>query len=822
MTLRTFLDARRVAKAQEWNVTGMGANDMGRYDIATEDYDEFLKHVYEYCFVQKKSSSLLERHTKFTPLLIDLDFKYALSPGGGVVGVRDGREFTKDNVRTFVRAYADAFAHFFQCGVPLRFFVQLKSAPAQEKGWKKDGIHIVCPDVSVPYEIPFTVRKYLLEQDIIGKCFANLANDPADVFDEAVIQRNNWFLYGASKPDKEAYKVAYCFESIGTGELLEHDWPETEEGLVRLFSIRNNREAGTELSPCADTQEEWRLWTSIANQKPGSRPKGVSKSVGESVASNKSDSISKLLRMTGTWDVVEMDNGFRLRHDSNHCLVADVEHSKPGHSCVYVHARQSTMFCFSHASKRLTKSVSTALWNLLAGTEENELIDDVYACKRFVSCLHGELKKEGDVIYVFDPETGMWESNETTLIAAVHRHKNELVFDIETEEGRKRRINYGGVTKHMKNMFVHLKAILPNESFLAKTEATLPYLLFADGIFHIPSQTFAPGFDKNKVFLARINRPFPLVRNRELEKEIDDRLFTLPFTNKRVGEYLKMRIARSIAGCYQDKKFICALGDADSSKGTLTKALRNAFGGYVVEWNANHLKYSPHSGQDEAKKLAWIFKFEHARFALSNEARMDKTPLDGNLIKTLSSGGDEMAARRNFADERPVVLRASFLYLGNDLPDITPKDSGLQTRLRMIRYTKRFVANPSGPNECLADPTIKTKVESREWADSLFWLLMDAYALPMEEPTEVLEETKEWVPAESAKFREMLEQSFSIDVQDMSDENYTASRDIISCLKAQNLNWSDTKIGRELTKLGLVKEDKKIEGKTIKIWRGIS
>jgi hypothetical protein len=35
------------------------------------------------------------------------------------------------------------------------------------------------------------------------------------------------------------------------------------------------------------------------------------------------------------------------------------------------------------------------------------------------------------------------------------------------------------------------------------------------------------------------------------------------------------------------------------------------------------------------------------------------------------------------------------------------------------------------------------------------------------------------------------------------------------------MNMSDTKIGRELGKLGLVKIDKKIDGKTIRVWNGI-
>jgi len=85
----------------------------------------------------------------------------------------------------------------------------------------------------------------------------------------------------------------------------------------------------------------------------------------------------------------------------------------------------------------------------------------------------------------------------------------------------------------------------------------------------------------------------------------------------------------------------------------------------------------------------------------------------------------------------------------------------------------------------------------------------------------VCEETREWIPSGSTEFRTALEENFVINLADASEENYTSSKDIITFLKERGMNMSDTKIGRELAKLGLVKEDKKVEGKTIRIWKGI-
>ena len=824
-TLRAFLGSRRVTKDREWNITGMSKEDKGKYYVSNTDYDAFITLFYQNTFIEKRHSSLLERHSDYTPLLIDLDFKHT----------EKHRIFSVDNIRNFISMYAKAFFHFID-HTPIRFFVQVKATTSEEKGIGKDGIHIVCPDISVPYNIPFTLRYYLLEQNIIGTCFPGLINPAKDVFDESVIQRNNWFLYGATKPDKDAYAVTQCYLASDAG-VENVVCNETDAVLVNLFSLQRGHNTATNIIFRDDTKEEWTMWESTANtkkpmktmktKKPDKICDIVMKPVTDdvlSIVTNQSEEISKILNVNDTWGVCEMDEGYKLTHNSNRCLVVhDVVHSTSGHSCIFVQRTHANLFCFSHNAVALAKPIANALWRLLSYEEEcDELIDDVYACRKFVHCMAGEIHREGEAVYIFSNDTGMWETSDTALMSAVHRHKTSLVFQTVKDNGSKTALNYGGSTKFIHNMLAHLKALLPNETFIADNiDASLAYLLFADGIFHIPTQTFSSGFDKTKVFMSRIARRFPLARDRVLEAEINTRLFVQPFSSEAVGSYMKMRFARSLAGCYCDKKFICALGDADSSKGTITKAMRSAFGGYVVEWNANYLKYNGHSGADEAKKLSWIFPFVHARLAISNEARMDKTPLDGNLIKTLSSGGDEMSARKNFRDEMPIIVRASFFYLGNDMPAITPKDSGIQTRVRMIRFSKRFVERPSGTNELLADPLIKSKIATTEWSDSLFWLIMDAYSFRMDEPDDVLEETKEWVPCETMELREVLEEKYTIDVADASDDNFTSSRDIIAYLKTMNVNLSDQKIGRELSKLGLIKDDKRIEGKTIRILRGI-
>jgi hypothetical protein len=368
-SLRHFLNERRVKDAT-WNLTGMG-QDAGKYSVSNTEYDDFLQLHHDHVFVQNERSSLLEKHGEYTPILIDLDFRYSSDT--------NDRQFTKEDVRVFVKAYADAFFRFIEYSESIRFFVEVKPAPSIEKGVKKDGIHIICPDITVDYTIPFTLRKYVLEQNALA-CFSGHTNPAADCFDECVIKRNNWFLHGASKPDKDRYDVVYCFIADPDGGFDETEWDESNCDMSRLFSIRHNRELPSSVSIRTDMKDEWNMWESMVDKKPTRNI--VSKDETASIASHISAGISKLLNFNGcTWDIVGHAEGYKLTHNSKVCLVeSGYTHSDINHSCIFVQRSHATMTCLSHNSKRIPKIRSEKLWNLVTGEEEDT--SEVYVRKK--------------------------------------------------------------------------------------------------------------------------------------------------------------------------------------------------------------------------------------------------------------------------------------------------------------------------------------------------------------------------------------------------------------------------------------------------------
>ena len=248
ITLRNYLNTRFV-KTADWNITGWGSGWQGTYKIPEEEYPLFLDLVHEHVFTNGKSCGLLEKHKKQSPILIDLDFRYA---AGGPLR----RRFTEDQVREFVAAYAEAFARFFEPlpeAEPLQFFVALKPVPEADTANEahKDGIHIVCPTVTTPPEIQFAIRGYLLQTGAIERIFGStgLTIAAQDCLDLSVIKRNNWFLYGACKPNKAWYKVEHVYSADGTNDLTEEaldQWSPLD--LIKLLSLQLGHDTVTPLT----------------------------------------------------------------------------------------------------------------------------------------------------------------------------------------------------------------------------------------------------------------------------------------------------------------------------------------------------------------------------------------------------------------------------------------------------------------------------------------------------------------------------------------------------------------------------------------------
>ncbi len=262
--LGLFLDSHRVNEKGDVSFTGMGTVK-GKFFVSNDEYPHFLDLLHDYLFQQnKRALNLVEqrRTDLFTPLLIDLDFKYS-------GGQRLQRQFELSHIHSFIENYVENITHFYTLNTekPLRFFITLRPAPYEEKKTNtlnrfiKDGVHIECPDLVLNSEHQQVLRHRSIELANLTNSFKNTGfiNSEKEIFDEAIVKKNGWFFYGESKPDIPAYNLAsiYTYDPKSKSFYEEdiHDYGTRQ--LLEILSIRYN--LTVESVPFnEDSQSEWK------------------------------------------------------------------------------------------------------------------------------------------------------------------------------------------------------------------------------------------------------------------------------------------------------------------------------------------------------------------------------------------------------------------------------------------------------------------------------------------------------------------------------------------------------------------------------------
>lgn len=448
------------------------------------------------------------------------------------------------------------------------------------------------------------------------------------------------------------------------------------------------------------------------------------------------------------------------------------------------------------------------------------VVNDAYAAQRFVEFLGNNiaLDKSG-IRYIFDPVTGLWSADETTLKRWLNVLGEKMVFKQMSATGVMIH-DYLGKEKNIQAMIKNIDRHLEATDFVSqRAESAIGKLLFADGVFDIDTLEFTEGFNPDYFFFGRIPRPFPETRNDELINHVEKLLFMDPYLEdqKEQARFYKIGLARALYGDYRAKRCYVTVGEPNCGRGLLTGALASAFGDYVSTFDSNNLLYNPRDGADSAKQNAWLVPIANTRLAIGNEIRLSGTRfIDGNKLKSIASGGDVIKGRLNHKDESPFVCRATFLLQTNDMPSIKPADQGILNRLCVneLRKSYSLTPEPGNPRQMLQDNSLKGKFESVEYQDALFYVMIDAWlefvkmGRIYEKPACIANATGEWVETGASIFS-LLEDKYEI----TKDENdWVVTRDLIQHLRDKGCVESDTKIGRQLTAKGCVDHERKIGG----------
>ncbi|GAQ83075.1 hypothetical protein KFL_001340300 [Klebsormidium nitens] len=204
---------------------------LGSYYVNEEDVDT-LHDLYIKSLEAGDRLHLTEKHREGkSPIYIDFDFKQ----------LSGDRLYTPEHVREVYLAIAQGASHYVQfTPEDLTCYVLEKPSPRPDKNHPyKDGFHLIFPDIVTSPTVQHLIRKNILDSNSLAEIFGDCGfkNNYSDMYDEAVIEKNNLMMYGSQKVDEPA---AWTVSYLLTGQDGDEEECELEPAeLVLELCVRN-------------------------------------------------------------------------------------------------------------------------------------------------------------------------------------------------------------------------------------------------------------------------------------------------------------------------------------------------------------------------------------------------------------------------------------------------------------------------------------------------------------------------------------------------------------------------------------------------------
>ena len=234
----------------------------GKYKVKPENKEYFYNLYTKWVFKNNMNTHLTEKHhDDYSPVLIDLDFRYPFSESHKIeyydesddesddedkeVLIKYKRIYKLEHIKKLLNIYFEILEEVLEINISQKVcYIMEKSSPVYDtkKNVMKDGVHIIMPNIVSSYAPLFYARKKILESQELIDMFKKIGftNSIDDIVDEAVIQRNNWFMYGSCKPGKEPYQITSCLRYDEIKEELNscNEYQKMNPlKLVKLFSV---------------------------------------------------------------------------------------------------------------------------------------------------------------------------------------------------------------------------------------------------------------------------------------------------------------------------------------------------------------------------------------------------------------------------------------------------------------------------------------------------------------------------------------------------------------------------------------------------------
>lgn len=791
--LVSFLDKCRVGKGQDYTHTCFAENYKGSFYIPPDKEDDFYE-LYKRCYNSKMLLGMIEKPRDIMPLLLDLDFKQSSAE----------RKYCMYDITAFIETYDRLVRNYVELrDTNTEYYILEKPQPRKENDTYKDGLHIICPNIVVRPQLQQIIRnEFLKEWDTytFGKKWnETFLNSKEDIYDEAVLGRNGWFMYGSCKAnEKHPWKVNWKVHCERMGASFTGF---RSDDLVELFSIRNKY---TENKLTEGTKEKIDAYIQETKERHAFVSKNITTSNTKPNYNNDDyehakDLVSLLSEQRADNYLSWLKVGFCLRNIDNRLLKEWDEFSKKSRK--YKEGECERLWnTFADKADGL-KVGSLHLWAKQDNPDgygkymKTELLDSIRASKSGteydVACVFYKMfPKE----IVYDKDTGNWFrfngvywkqdpkaysiKKQIPMELADEFRKAVSYYasrasDINIEPEEKDRLD--DLVKSLNKVVTQLKRASFQKSvveecellygrtdFEVKLNENRHLIGFENGVYDLDEGVFRGGeYDDYISITTGYN--FQQTSNPEVRQRIEEFLTSIMPTDE-MRNYLLMTTATGLHGRKKDHIIYFWIGTGGNGKGAINVLLKKTMGRYYyalpIEWFVNKRKNAS-SANPETLKMKGV------RLMVSTEPERDETIYVGKMKQL--TGGDQIEARALYGKFVAFESQGLNILQMNEKPVLSGTDGGVKRRLRIIRFPYKFVETPQLKHERQMIKGLEEEfIDNVEYHQEFMLMLIECYAkykqanyiIPT--PEEVTRETEEYLNANN-HLKNFIEENYEED-----------------------------------------------------------
>ena len=790
--LQQFLDKNRGTDG--FTHTSIGA-PMGKYSIKHADYDEFYKLYHKVVFKNNIPTFLTEgiKDCDITPIKIDVDLRY--------FNKDCKRVYTDGDINNICMSYMEIIEKYLEDLEDWERIFYILEKPAaiydlDKKGNKKfkgstfrikDGFHIMAPNIFTNDYLQLKFREHVYKNCATYLDRHSFDNPYSDIFDRAVIDRNNWQMYGSTKPGKPPYLVSRAIRVFTDRvEKVEHIPPAIN--LIEMLSVRNKTEYSM-----LKTEVEDEVWAPENNKPKKKRKNSKRKKHKTKVNKTELKSILKYIKCLSverarnfhTW--IEVGWCLHNIHNKDDTLLDQwIKWSKkvPEYSDI----------CENECREKWDEMAdegfgigSLKLWAKEDNSDKYyQILESDVASKIFTACSNGkgtsyDIAKIMHIMFhnfhvcvsikdctwfYYNSEFNKWQRDDkgimlkrkisTELYKQFNRIKikESLMMDSEDEpqnsQHDKNSQNIAKVMFRLKetsfksNLMTECAELFYDreKKFLDSLDEANHLIGFNNGIYDLKRDEFRKGRPEDYISKSTNINFIPYDPDSDEIYEIKE-FYKQIFVIKRVREYVLIRSSSFLSGSTKDESFDIYSGGGGNGKSKHMELMDKIFGDYAVKLPIQLLTAKRAASNAATPELA---RTKGARLCSMQEPDTE-TKINVGLMKELT-GGDKIQARALYGEPFEFKPKFKMVLCCNDKPSLPERDEGTWRRVRNTEFSSKFTYDIKGEDGLDFKINEELAENFENWAEPFMSLLLEyhkRYKLEgLKVPCEILEYTKSY------------------------------------------------------------------------------